>query len=241
MVFAAGLGTRLGVVTRERPKALVEVHGMPLLGVVLRRLQRAGYGEVVVNVHHHAAMITGWLWEHTPAGMRVHISEERERPLETGGGLRGARPLLQDASVILLHNVDILTDLDLQLLLEEHTRADALATLAVLDRPATRYLLVDSEGVLCGWEHPAAGRRRIVREGDGPLRRRGYCGIAVIDARVLDLLPDEEVFSLTPFFLDLAARHPVRVAEVPASFWYDVGKPGIIEEVERNIPPGTLA
>jgi len=234
MVLAAGLGTRLGEVTRSRPKALVEVHGVPLLEIVLGRLRRAGYRRVVVNLHHHAAMIRDHLRHHPPGGMEILLSEERERPLETGGGVRRARPLLQDAGTILLHNVDILTDLDLQELTRRHEAAGALVTLAVLPRTTTRYLLADETGQLCGWENLRTDQRRRVREPRGELHRYGYSGIAVLDRSALDLLPDEEVFSLTPFFLDLAARHRVQVAPLPVTYWYDVGKPGIVAIVEQE-------
>ncbi len=240
MILAAGLGTRLGEVTRDRPKALVEVHGRPLLGILLDKMQREGYDEVVVNIHHHAAMIREWVKEHAPQDMRVLLSEEKERPLETGGGIKHARELLIDANSFLLHNVDILTDLSLASFHEVHDRSGALVTLAVSRRTTTRYLLADDEDRLCGWENTVTGEKILVRTPAGPLRRLGYSGVAAISREALFLLPDEEVFSLTPFFLELAREHPVNVSEALQTYWYDTGKPGVIEEVEKKIPPERL-
>jgi len=240
MILAAGLGTRLGEVTRDRPKALVEVHGRPLLGILLDKLQRAGYDEVVVNIHHHAGMIREWVGKHTPEGMEVLLSEEKERPLETGGGIKHARELLIDAGSCLLHNVDILTDLSLASFHEAHDRSGALVTLAVSRRTTTRYLLADDEDRLCGWENTATGEKILVRTPAGTLRRLGYSGVAAVSREALFHFPDEEVFSLTPFFLELAREHTVNVSEAPQTYWYDAGKPGVIEEVEKKISPERL-
>jgi NDP-sugar pyrophosphorylase family protein len=234
MILAAGLGTRLGELTRHRPKALVEVHGRPLLEIQLNKLLREGFDEVVVNVHHHAGMIRAWLQEHEPEGMKVRISEEKERPLETGGGVRYARELLVDADNFLILNVDILTDLDTGGFLDDHQASGSLVTLAVSRRSTNRYLLADGELYLCGWENTATGEKIMVKEPSGELTQWGYSGIAALSRKALFLLPEEEIFSLTPFFLDLAREHPVRVAAPPMSYWYDVGKPGIIEQVEKE-------
>ncbi len=234
MILAAGMGTRLGEVTRHRPKALVEVQGVPLLEIQLKKLQRAGFGEVVINLHHHAGMIRAWLEEHTPEGMHVLLSEERERPLETGGGIRHARDLLVDAGDILIHNVDILSDMDLKRFMEDHESSGSMVTLAVSRRTTTRYLLADEENRLCGWENTVTGEKISVRQPKGSLTRWGYSGVAALRRKSLFLMPEEEVFSLTPFFLNLAREHPVRVASSPQTYWYDVGKPGIIEQVEKE-------
>ncbi len=240
MILAAGLGTRLGEVTRDRPKALVEVHGRPLLGILLVRLHREGFDEVVVNLHHQAGMIREWLAAHTPEGMQILLSEETEKPLETGGGVRHARELLIDARSFLIHNVDILSDMSRADLLDAHEDSGSLATLAVSRRTTQRYMLADEKDRLCGWEHTGTGEKIMVKEPEGALRRLGYSGVAALSREALFLLPDEEVFSLTPFFLDLARDHEVRVNETPMTYWYDVGKPGMIEEVERKIPAEKL-
>ncbi len=234
MILAAGLGTRLGVLTHSRPKALVEVNGSPLLGILLDKLRREGFGEVVINVHHHAGMVKAWLQEHVPEGLEVRISEEKEMPLETGGGVRHARELLVDADSFLIHNVDILTDLDTGRFLDDHQASGSLVTLAVSRRSTTRYLLADEENRLCGWENTVTGEKIMVRKPQGVLTQWGYSGIAALSREALFLMPEEEIFSLTPFFLQVARDHPVRVAEGAMTYWYDVGKPGIIAQVERE-------
>ena len=234
MILAAGLGTRLGEVTHHLPKALVEVQGVPLLEIQLRKLQQAGLGEVVVNLHHHAAMIRQWLQEHAPEGLEVLLSEEREKPLETGGGIRHARDLLVDAENVLIHNVDIFSDMDLKRFMYGHEAAGSMITLAVSRRTTTRYLLADEENTLCGWENTVTGEEIRVREPRGTLTRWGYSGVAALSREALFLLPDEEVFSLTPFFLEQAREHVVRVSSPPQTYWYDVGKPGIIGKIEQE-------
>ncbi len=240
MILAAGMGTRLGEVTRDRPKALVEVNGRPLLGILLERLHREGFDEVVVNLHHHAAMIRQWLVAHTPEGMQILLSEEKEKPLETGGGVRHARGLLIDAASFLLQNVDILSDMSRADLLDAHEASGSLVTLAVSRRTTQRYLLADEKNNLCGWENTATGEKIMARRPEGKLRRLGYSGVAALSRKALSLLPEREIFSLTPFFLELARDHVVKVNETPMTYWYDVGKPGILDRVEAMIPPEKL-
>ena len=240
MILAAGLGTRLGEVTRSRPKALLEVHGVPLLEIILRKLEKQGFQDIVVNVHHHAEMIREFLKEYPAQGMTIALSEEKEQPLETGGGIRYARELLLDAPVFLIHNVDILSDMDLQELVKEHLNSGAVATLAVSRRKTTRYLLADETSRLCGWENIATGEKIMAKASEGRITQWGYSGVAVLSREVLFLLPEQEVFSLTPFFLQLARTRLVRISVPSMSYWYDVGKPRVIAEAEQKISRGQL-
>ncbi len=240
MILAAGLGTRLGKLTGDRPKALVEIHGVPLLEIILKRLKKYGFEEVVINIHHHAGMIREYLEKNTPEGMKVQISEEKEKPLETGGGIRHARELLLDTPAFLVHNVDIVSDMDLGRLMSKHMESEALVTLAVSRRKTFRYLLADEEGRLCGWENVATGEKIMVRQPEGTLTQWGYSGVAALSREVLFLLPEEEVFSLTPFFLELARTHLIKVETPAMSYWYDTGKPGIIATLEDEISPEKL-
>ena len=235
MILAAGLGTRLGEMTRDKPKALVKVHGIPLLEIILGKLQKQGFDDIVINVHHHAEMIRNYLDEHPAEGIKIALSEEKERPLETGGGIRHARELLLDVPVFLIHNVDILSDMDLRELVKEHIDSGALATLAVSCRKTARYLLADETGHLCGWENIATGEKIMTKKPEGQITQWGYSGVAVLSREVLFLLPEQDVFSLTHFFLQLASTRLVRISVLSMSYWYDVGKPLIIEAVQQNI------
>ena len=142
MLFAAGLGTRLRPLTNDRPKALVEVNGVPLLQIVLKRLIEAGFTEIVVNVHHYADMVIDFLNKKEWAA-KIHISDEREKILETGGGLKKAEHFFKNEKAFLVCNVDILTNMDLKLFFEKHLNSNAIATLAVRYRKTSRYLLFD--------------------------------------------------------------------------------------------------
>ena len=154
MVLAAGLGTRLRPLTNDRPKALVEVAGRTLLEIVLTRLKAFGVNEVIVNVHHFADMVVEYLAARQNFGMRIEISREEEL-LDTGGGLKKAAWFFQEGSSgndepFLLHNVDVISTIDLSRMVESHRSSRALATLAVQDRETSRYLLFNDAGELCG-------------------------------------------------------------------------------------------
>ena len=160
MVFAAGLGTRLYPLTKEVPKALVEVGGRPLLRLVLEKLVAAGIREIVINVHHFPEMIRSYLHDHPLPGVTLHISDESGELLDTGGGLMKAAPWLMGGEPVLVHNVDVISDLDIGALLAFHRKTGGVATLAVRERETRRYLLFDREMRLTGWMDRQTGEIR---------------------------------------------------------------------------------
>lgn len=160
MIFAAGLGTRLHPVTEEIPKALVEVGGQPLLRRVTEKLVAAGILEIVVNVHHFPEMIRHYLHDHPYPGVTFHISDESGELLDTGGGLMKAAPWLAGDEPVVVHNVDVISDLDIAALVEYHRQKRAVATLAVRARETQRYLLFDREMRLSGWMNHQSGEIR---------------------------------------------------------------------------------
>jgi NDP-sugar pyrophosphorylase family protein len=224
MVFAAGLGTRLRPYTNDRPKALVEVNGKTLLEINLLRLRAAGAETVVVNVHHFADMVEDFLARHANFGMDIRISDERELLLDTGGGLWAARHWLEDAP-FLIHNVDILSNLDLRALYAAHLARPSLSTLAVRQRQTSRYLQFSRAGLLAAWYHAGTGERRVSR----PVRRYqnwAYSGISVVDPALFAFFPqDQPVFSIIDVWLAAAKAGPVRAYPHTETDWLDVGKP----------------
>jgi len=160
MVFAAGLGTRLYPLTKEVPKALVEVGGRPLLRLVLEKLVAAGISEIVINVHHFPEMIRSYLHDHPLPGVTLHISDESDELLDTGGGLMKAAPWLMGGEPVLVHNVDVISDLDIGALLAFHREKGGVATLAVRERETRRYLLFDRDMRLTGWMDRQTGEIR---------------------------------------------------------------------------------
>ncbi len=244
MIFAAGLGTRLKPITDTKPKALVPVCGQPLLYHVITKLVAAGYDDLVVNVHHFPERIIHYLHSHD-FGARIAVSDERDFLRETGGGIKFAAPLLTDSFAplektgepFLVHNVDIVSNLDLKWLREQH-KADALATIVVSERETQRYFLFDEEGRLKGWTNVKTGEVRSPYGDIDPnqYRKLAFAGIHLMSPAIFeafDKLGFGERFSITDFYLKACAEYPI-YADVPPDFrMVDVGKKETLSEAER--------
>ena len=229
MVFAAGLGTRLRPLTDSLPKALVPVSGEPLLSHVLRKLKASGYDEVVVNVHHFASKIQKYLSEND-FGLDIKISDESSELLETGGGIAHARDLLLPSEEpFLVHNVDILSDLDVSWF-RTCMRPDALATLLVSERKTQRYLLFRPDDMrLVGWTNVSTGEIKSPYPALDPSAclRYAFSGIHLISPSVFAVF-DEMGFSgrfpIMDFYLAACLRYPIYGVAVPGLRILDVGK-----------------
>jgi len=218
MILAAGLGTRLRPLTDSMPKALVPVGGTPLLDLIIRRLQKQGYGYFVVNIHHFAQQIVDHVSRQDYAPM-VRFSDETDQLLETGGALKKARPLLRDDEPVLIHNVDILDNVDYEWLARQH-EADEDAVLLVSRRQTNRYLLFDNAMRLMGWKNTATGevkspyeyiRRTGLSQHGEPLNMFAFSGIHSFSPRLFPLMerfPDR--FSIIDFYLSVC--HRARIA-----------------------------
>jgi NDP-sugar pyrophosphorylase family protein len=235
MLLAAGLGTRLKPLTDHRPKALVEVGGMTLLERAIRLLQRHGVKEAVVNVHHFAEQIEAFLEEKDYFGMRIAISDERDRLLDTGGGLKKAAWFFDDGTPFLVYNTDILTDLDLGAMYRAHLDSECLATLAVRNRQAGRCFLFDQEKKLVGWRNRNTGQTRWCVEAVEPLEELAFSGIQILNPAIFRYFPEEEVFSLVELYLRAGAHAPLRAYPHDDSAWIDAGKLEDLEEAERIV------
>ncbi len=226
LVFAAGLGTRLKPLTDTMPKALVPVNGVPLLQQVVEKLVAAGYDEIVINVHHFADMIRDFVATHDSFGVRITFSDETDLLRETGGGIRHAAPLLEGEEPFLVHNVDILSNLDLAWFRAQHRPGD-LSTILVSDRPTQRYFLFDEDGLLVGWTNLATGEVRSPWPGIDPdhCTRLAFSGIHYISPAIFPLMHDwPEKFSIVDFYLAICRTHAVRAAVMPGLVLHDVGK-----------------
>ncbi len=238
MILAAGLGTRLRPLTDDCPKALVEIAGRSLLEITLARLRAFGIREVIVNVHHFADMISGYLNAHENFGMRIEVSRE-EVLLDTGGGLKNAAWFfLEDSSSsnepFLLHNVDVISTLDLARMVQFHKENAALATLAVQDRKTSRYLLFDEHGQLCGRR---SGDRsdELVRPA-GKLQPLAFAGIHVISPRLLAMMTEQGVFSIIAPYLRLAGQGERIIAfRADEYYWRDLGRPADLKQAEEDL------
>ena len=236
MIFAAGLGTRLKPITDTMPKALVPVCGQPLLYHVITKLVAAGYDDLVVNVHHFPDRIIHYLHSHE-FGAKIAVSDERDFLRETGGGIRYAAPLLSGSEPFLVHNVDIVSNLDLKWLREQH-REGALATVVVSERKTQRYLLFDDDGRLKGWTNIATGEVRSPYPDIDPdrCRKLAFAGIHLMSPAIFeafDRLGFGERFSIMDFYIQACAAYPIYAAVPPSFTMVDVGKKETLSEAER--------
>jgi len=246
MVLAAGLGTRLRPLTDDRPKALVEVNGRTLLEITLSRLRKFGVSEVIVNAHHFADILVDYLRANNNFGMRIEISRE-DALLETGGGLKKAAPFfLRDSSdePFILHNVDVLSTIDLHRMISFHREQNGLATVAVQDRQTSRYLLFNERSELCG--------RRIMKndaqESTTKMVRAAanseplaFCGIHVITPRLLSLISEDGVFSIIDTYLRLAAAgEKILALRADQYYWRDLGRPEHIAQASTDLAHGIV-
>jgi NDP-sugar pyrophosphorylase family protein len=226
MIFAAGLGTRLKPLTDTMPKALVRVGGQPLLWHVIMKLKAAGYERMVVNVHHFADQIIDYLQSNDHFGIDIRISDERDGLLETGGGIKKALPLFDPESPILIHNVDILSNLDLNAL-----PTDA-PLLVVSPRQTKRYLLFDESLRLQGWTNIETGEVK----GRMAEKRLAFSGIHVFHPSLIPLMADwPDRFPIMDFYLKACGDHLIRGYEARDLRLLDVGKLDTLEQAETFI------
>jgi NDP-sugar pyrophosphorylase family protein len=244
MILAAGLGTRLRPLTNDRPKALVEIAGRTLLEITLARVRSAGVKQVIINVHHFADQLVEYLRAHHNFGMHTEVSREDEL-LDTGGGLKKAAWFFLEDSLandapFLLHNVDVLSNIDLARMLQSHVETRALATLAVQDRSTSRYLLFDQNHQLCGRRAGREGTPELVRQCQSP-RAFAFSGIHVISPRLLAMLTETGPFSIVTSYLRLAGQGE-NIHAFPADqyYWRDLGRPENIAQAEEDLQKKVL-
>ena len=244
MILAAGLGTRLRPLTDDRPKALVKVAGRTLLEITLTRLSSFGIRDVIVNVHHFADKIVDYLKIHENFGMRIEISRE-QLLLDTGGGLKQASWFFLENSMVadepfILHNVDILSTIDLRCMVKVHIGKKALATLSVQQRDSSRMLLFDENRRLGGRRAGRDQEPEIVSP-SAHLRPLAFCGVHVISPRLLRMMPEHGAFSIIDCYLRLAGRGE-DILGFPADeyYWRDLGKREDLAQARQDVAAGTL-
>jgi NDP-sugar pyrophosphorylase family protein len=239
MVLAAGLGTRLGPLTDDRPKALVEVAGRTLLEITLTRLRGFGIREVMINVHYFADMVVDYLKANENFGMRIEVSRE-DVLLDTGGGLKKAGQFFLEGphppeEPFLLHNVDVISTIDLRRMAQFHADNHALATLAVQDRKTSRYLLFDQQHRLCGRRAGRDGEIELVRS--SPQNQAlAFGGIHVISPRIIPLMAEEGIFSIITSYLRLAGQNEnILGFRSDEYYWRDLGRPDDLKQAVREL------
>jgi len=223
MILAAGLGTRLLPLTADKPKALIEVNGKTLLEICINNLISFGFTQIVVNVHHHAQQIIDFL-KNNSFNAQIDISDETERLLDTGGALVHARKFLDQGDPFLVHNVDIISNIDLHYLYQYHLNSGALASLAVSKREASRVFLFDEQMALSGWRNMVTGKV-ILTNPSKVLTAFAFSGIHVISPEIFKHLPPKGEFSIVDAYLKISKEFLIQGVDLSHSDVIDVGKP----------------
>jgi len=233
MIFAAGLGTRLGELSIEKPKALVDVNGKSALRLAVEKLAAARFDDLIVNIHHHPALMMEEIERLRSDGFRITISDETAELLDTGGGLLHARSFFAREPFI-CYNVDIFTDLDLSDLYQKHLGSGAMATLAVRHRPGNRFFLVDKAGRIRGWRNIATKEEIISVNSSKGLEEIAFSGIHVLSPEILDMMP-EGIYTMTSIYLMLAGRNRIMAYLHDEGYWFDCGTPQNLEKIRKHL------
>jgi NDP-sugar pyrophosphorylase family protein len=239
MVLAAGFGTRLRPLTDDRPKALVKIGDRTLLEITLARLRAFGVTDIIINTHHFADMIAAYLEENQNFGMHIEISRESTL-LDTGGGLKQAAHFFLEGPAnpeepFLVHNVDVLSAIDLGRMVRAHKEKGALATLAMQHRQSSRYLLFDSAGELCGRQSERETAPELVRSSP-QTEALAFCGVHVISPRLLSMISEAGVFSIITTYLRLAgAGGRIQSFVADEYYWRDLGRPADLLQAAEDL------
>ena len=235
MILAAGLGTRLKPLTNSKPKALLEVKGTPMLEIIIRKLISNGFDDIIINVHHFADQITDFLRLKNYFDVSITISDETDLLLDTGGGLLKARGFFNDGKPFLVHNVDILSNINLKDLYGFHIQNNPIATLAVKDRKTSRSLLINQNHELCGWKNNQTGQTIIAKDRVEDLTSIAFSAIHVMSPEIFPLISEKGVFSIMDTYLRLAKNHSILTWRHDPDFWMDLGRIENLKEAEKYL------
>lgn len=230
MILAAGLGTRLKPITENIPKALVELEGKTLLEIAIRNLIEYNFRKIVINVHHFSDKVKEFL-DNNIFAADIYISDETDLLLDTGGGIKNAKKYF-DNSPVLIHNVDVISNLNLYEFYQYHIYDDAAASLCVSKRASNRYLLFNQNNILCGWQDVKKDEKIIVRN-ETNLEPYAFNGIHIINPDLTKSFPDEKVFSIIKAYLEIAKSEDIVAYRTDEIKWIDVGKTDSLKAAEE--------
>lgn len=232
MIFAAGMGRRLGSITENIPKALVDINGKTALRRAVEKCSSSGFNDIIINVHHFAEMVEHEVENLNRAGFRISVSDERELLLENGGGLFKARHFFNNEP-FLLYNVDIISDFDLSALFKHHNKKKGLATLAVRHRKGNRFLLTDKNGQLRGWRNISTGDQILAGiTNDDELDQIAFSSMHIADPEIFNYMHDG-IYSMIDLYLKLASEHNIFTLKHDEGYWIDAGTPESLAEVRK--------
>lgn len=241
MIFAAGLGTRLKPLTDTMPKALVPVAGRPMLEHVIIKLKTAGFTEIVVNIHHFGEQIIDYLKANENFGITIHLSDERDLLLDTGGGIKKAHTFFENSNEpFLIHNVDILSDVNLKELYDYHLEHGDMATLLASRRKTSRYLLFDADSRLCGWINKDTHQTKPegFQYDESLYQEYAFSGIHVLSPEIYHLMESSiwgSKFSIMDFYLTNCQERVFRGYLKEQIQLIDIGKPETLARADEFV------
>jgi NDP-sugar pyrophosphorylase family protein len=239
MIYAAGLGTRLQPETDIKPKALVEVAGIPMIGRLIERLKAFNIDQVIINTHHLREQVKEYLNRNKSFGIEIVLSEEHDELLETGGGLAKARWFLDGSDPFLIHNVDILSDIDLQDMLRFHKKRKPMVSLAVRNRVSSRYLLFDEEMALKGWMNNKTGETILAENLSKPLKKLAFSGIHIVNPDIFRYFTEIKRYRIIDKYLDISGKEHIAGYKHDGGYWIDMGTKEGIRDAERRLSNNT--
>ena len=232
MILAAGLGTRLKPLTDSTPKALIKIKDKTLLELQINKLKSEGFDQIIINVHHFADQVKDHLRANNFFNCSIEISDESEKLLDTGGGLKKASHFFSVGKPFLVYNVDILSSINLKELIDFHLASKSIATLAVQKRESSRKFLFDKTNTLCGWMNEKSGEKIITRDDQSEFIPYSFSGIQVVDPKIFKYFPDKDVFSLVELYLSAAKKEKILGYVHNEDEWMDLGKVENIKKAE---------
>jgi N-acetyl-alpha-D-muramate 1-phosphate uridylyltransferase len=232
MIFAAGLGKRLGKITETLPKVLVDINGKTLLHHAVEKCSAFGFNDIVINVHHFAEMVEAEIEHLRKIGFNISVSDERGMLLETGGGLYKARDFF-DKKPFLIYNADIISDLDLSVLYQFHLGKKGIAALAVRHRSGNRFYLIDTSGRICGWRNRATGEEILTRGNSTELSEIAFSSMHIVEPEIFGYM-NEGIYTMTDLYLRLSSEHNIFTFLDDSGFWENVGTPESLESARNH-------
>ena len=233
MILAAGLGTRLKELTNDKPKALVALNGKPLLQQCIENLIAQGFSRIVINVHHFGEQIIDFVM-HQRFDAYIQISDERDQLMDTGGGIIKATPFFKGTKAVLVHNVDIISDVNLQELSRQFIESEDDAWLFTQDRETNRKLLFRDDGQLIGWRNKADGNFKWVYDSFGEFKEMAFSGMHIFRSDLFSMF-ELKSLSVIDLYLKLAKNNRILSHPIQPDFWFDLGKPEQLQFAEQQL------
>lgn len=233
MILAAGLGTRLKALTHDKPKALVALNGKPLLQHCIENLIVNGFYRIVINVHHFGEQIIDFVEQHQ-FDADIQISDERDLLMDTGGGIVKATPLFKDSKAVLVHNVDIISNVNLGEIASQFLDSEDGAWLLTQDRETNRKLLFNTNNQLIGWMNKAEGNFKWVYDSFSQYQEKAFSGLHIFRSNLFAKFECKPQ-SVIDLYLDLAKNKSIISRSIQPDFWFDLGKPEQLENAEKYL------